>query len=276
MTQVGEDLGWYLYGIAPNNGGGEAERAMQPGLDGSAPVRAIPLDRLVAIASPISLAELGPSAIRARSGDLDWIETMVRGHARVVEAVHRQRGILPAKFGTVFPNAAALVATLEQDKTRFGAQLDRLACCDEWGIRLGIDPSMLRTRLASADSSLQELEHELETAGPGKSYLLRRRWEALLATSLERALGELAASCFECLARHSAAQVQTVLSLRGAPGSDGEVELLRAAFLVQRDQAPAFHATAARLPQKEQALTCACSGPWPPYSFAAPETEQPR
>ncbi len=276
MTQVGESHGWYLYGIAPGDGAGETEIAEQPGLDGSAPVRAIPLDRLAAIASPVPLAELGPPAIRARAGDLDWLETMVRGHARVVEAVHRQRGILPAKFGTVFPSAAALRAALEQDKTRFRAQLDRLAGCDEWGIRLCIDPAMLRTRLTSADSSLQELEHELETAGPGKSYLLRRRREALLATSLERALGELAARCFECLARHSAAQVQTVLSLRGAPGPDGEVELLRTAFLVQRDQAPAFHATAARLPQKQQALTCACSGPWPPYSFAASETEQPR
>lgn len=275
MREPAEGHGWYLYGIAPRNGDGEAEIAAQPGLDDRAPVRAIPLGRLVAIASPVSLAELGPAAIRARAGDLDWIETMVRGHARVVEAVHRQRGILPAKFGTVLPGTDALLAALERDKARFSAQLDRLAGCDEWGTRLCIDPSPLRTRLGSADPSLQELEHEIATSGPGKSYLLRRRREDLVAASLERALSELATRCFERLARHAAAaQVQTVQSLRDAP--TGEVELLRAAFLLKRDQVPAFRATAARLAVREQRLRCACSGPWPPYSFAAPATEQPR
>ncbi len=276
MRAPGEGHGWYLYGIAPRNGGGEAEIAGQAGLDGSAPVRAIPLDHLVAIASPVSLAELGPAAIRARAGDLDWIETMVRGHASVVEAVHRQRGILPAKFGTVFPSADALLAALERDETRFRAQLDRLAGCDEWGIRLCIDPSPLRTRLESADPSLPGLDHEAVASGPGKSYLLRRRREDLLAAALERALSDLAARCFARLARHAAAQVQTVQSRRNAPGTDGEVELLRAAFLVKRDHVPAFRATAARLPRGEQGLRCACSGPWPPYSFAEPATEEPR
>jgi hypothetical protein len=53
----------------------------------------------------------------------------------------------------------------------------------------------------------------------------------------------------------------------------GEVEILRAAFLVARDGAERFEAEVRSAADASEGLRCECSGPWPPYSFAAVDRE---
>jgi hypothetical protein len=45
-------------------------------------------------------------------------------------------------------------------------------------------------------------------------------------------------------------------------------ELLRAAYLVDRDAIGAFTRLVARLDDRHPGLQLLCTGPWPPYSFA--------
>jgi Gas vesicle synthesis protein GvpL/GvpF len=54
-----------------------------------------------------------------------------------------------------------------------------------------------------------------------------------------------------------------------APG-----EILRAAYLVDRDSLARFGATVERLQRERPEVAILCTGPWPPYSFVtAPEPE---
>jgi hypothetical protein len=45
-------------------------------------------------------------------------------------------------------------------------------------------------------------------------------------------------------------------------------ELLRAAYLVDRDAVDRFVALVRRLEESHAHLNMVCTGPWPPYSFA--------
>lgn len=47
-----------------------------------------------------------------------------------------------------------------------------------------------------------------------------------------------------------------------------EAELLRAAYLVDRDRVPDFVAEVSELQREQPDLKLLCTGPWPPYSFA--------
>jgi hypothetical protein len=74
------------------------------------------------------------------------------------------------------------------------------------------------------------------------------------------------------MASHAvAAQVNP---LGPAADSDGEVEILRAAFLVQRGSAESFATEARSVVAASDGLRCESSGPWPPYSFAAWDEEE--
>jgi hypothetical protein len=52
--------------------------------------------------------------------------------------------------------------------------------------------------------------------------------------------------------------------------SDGEGELLRSAYLVDRERIDEFCATVGRLQQAHSELALLLTGPWPPYSFTGP------
>lgn len=229
----------------------------------------------MAVVSPVSLAEFEPEVVQARARDTAWLEAMVRGHERVVEAVQRERGVLPARFGCVYATAAELAAALERSQVALLAHLQRLEGCDEWGIRLYADRSVVRQRVAAEQPAIRQLQQELAGARPGRAYFLQRKLADALAAASEQAVDDLAQTAYDRLASWAVAgQVTARANARQA--LDGEAEILRAAFLVQRAGLGCFEAEVQRFAESRAGLRCECSGPWPPYSFAAVDAEVPR
>lgn len=266
--------GWYFYGTSARDEAARARFAGGPGLDDGEPVRLLPLGDLAAVVSAVPLAELGAEAIRARVRDAGWLEAMVRGHGRVVEAVFGECAVLPARFGCVYPTDAELAAALERSHDALVAHLRRLRGCEEWGVRLYADPEALARRVAAEDPAVGRHRLELAAAPPGRAYFLRRRIADGVAAATEQALGGLAQEWDDHLGRFAIAR-------RASPGrrtpraADREAEVLRAAYLVQRPRADAFVAELHRLAASQEWLRCEYSGPWPPYSFAEPDEDVP-
>ena len=76
----------------------------------------------------------------------------------------------------------------------------------------------------------------------------------------EKARQRIAEELHEPLARSARASTRF-----GGASSD----LLRAAYLVPREDVAAFSEHVRRLEAAHPDLTIVCTGPWPPYSFAA-------
>jgi hypothetical protein len=62
---------------------------------------------------------------------------------------------------------------------------------------------------------------------------------------------------------------------RSTPAAHGEIEILRAAFLVRRANADPFQAELRSCVEGHDGVHCEYSGPWAPYSFAVPIEEEP-
>ena len=60
---------------------------------------------------------------------------------------------------------------------------------------------------------------------------------------------------------------------RSTPNAHGEIEILRAAFLVRRANAATFQAELRSCVEGRDGVHCEYSGPWAPYSFAVPIEE---
>jgi hypothetical protein len=167
-------------------------------------------------------------------------EALLR-HAEVVETLAETgAAVLPARFGLVFRDDAALEAGVAGQAAELRAALERVRGCAEVGLRV--------------------LGPELgipETPQRGGDYLRAR-----LRETTERA--RLAAQLHDALARH--ARDSTV----NAPA--GERLLLSAAYLVPRDGVDDFRGEVVKLERSHPDLALVCTGPWPPYSFA-PRTE---
>jgi hypothetical protein len=168
----------------------------------------------------------------------DVTEDAVVAHANVVEELMaRSQAVLPARFGRAFADEQELADALRAKAPELARGLNLVRGCVEFGLRAlggGI-----------ADDQPSRLS--------GRDYMRTRLAE-------EKARQRLAAELHEPLARLARAS-----SRFGGAFSD----LLRAAYLVPREDVAAFSEHVRHLETAHPDVTIVCTGPWPPYSFAA-------
>jgi hypothetical protein len=264
-----DECGWYLYGITR-----AGAPPTVPQVDDGEPVQLLASVDLAALVRRVPLAEFGAEPLRARLQDPAWVEAMVRSHNEVIAAIHHEQAVLPAKFGCVYARAEDLTTALEQAHDALVTQLEGLEGCDEWGIHIYADVPAIQQRLMAEDPTMLRLQQEVASARPGRAYFLQRKLTHEVAAATEQAVGDLAQRAFEHLVPWAVASQVTPPT---RPARDpSETEILRAAFLVRRESVERFVGEVRAVGEGPEAVRCAYSGPWPPYSFAVLSDEAAR
>lgn len=201
------------------------------GLDDT-PVAAERLDAVDALIGVVERERVEPS------------EAAILAHARVVDAVTAANdAVLPARFGRGYSDLEALRTAIAARAAELDAALARVRGCLELGLRVMAPRDEARGRDGSR-------------SGSGSDYMRARLEERRQA---ERVADDVHAP----LAELSRAATRSV-------GATPEL-LLSAAYLVPRNAVEDFRARLAGLGDEHPDLTLACTGPWPPYSFATTE-----
>jgi hypothetical protein len=179
------------------------------------------------------------AAICGPAGELKVTPEALWRHEEVVEALMEDRDLLPVRYGTRVDDEAAAIRALDERRDALAAALDRVRGAVELSVR------------AVADDP-RDGDRE---AGGGTDYLRMKMRSAA-------AQDEVARSLHEPLAALARADV------RRPPRPPSE--LLRAAYLIDRDAIGSFTRLVARLDDRHPGMRLLCTGPWPPYSFAEP------
>jgi Gas vesicle synthesis protein GvpL/GvpF len=278
--------GWYLYGLTrrgalattqPERGNGArgtAALALDLGRDEGEPVQVLDCGALAAIVRRVPLAHFSEEALHARHDDTAWFAEMAHRHNQVIAALHQQQAILPAKFGSVYARVEDVQTAVVGAHDALLAQLERVEGCDEWAVHVYANHPAIAQRVTAEHPTLQQLQQELATARPGRAYFLQCELDEERAAATDQALRELAQAAYERLARGAVAGRVTPPA-RSTPTAQGEIEVLRAAFLVRRASADTFLAALRSYVEGRDGVHCDYSGPWAPYSFAAPIEEEP-
>ena len=269
---------WYFYGItrrqplaavlADAADGSPFAADPATGATDGAPLQLLEFSGLVAVVRPVLLAEFTPAVIEERLQTASHMEAMVQSHHRVIEAIHAQQPILPAKFGMVYTHARDIVAALRSAHERLSRQLDHLTDCDEWAVHVYADVAVVRHRTSLADPGIANLRKDFINARPGRLWFLERELRDQTEVATKLALVTLAQKTFDRLSI-CALQGQVSTSPRPTEPS-GEVEILSASFLVKRASTEQFMEEVRVSTDATEGLRCECSGAWPPYSFAEP------
>ncbi|TML45454.1 MAG: GvpL/GvpF family gas vesicle protein [Actinobacteria bacterium] len=169
----------------------------------------------------------------------DVTQAAVLSHANVVEALMARSGaVLPARFGHAFSDEHELAAAVRTKASALARGLTLVRGCVEFGLRVLGD-----------DKAPENGSRELS----GRDYMRARLAE-------EQARWRLAEELHEPLARLSRASARF-----GGASSD----LLQSAYLVPRQEVDVFGEHVRRFEAAHPHLTIVCTGPWPPYTFAA-------
>jgi hypothetical protein len=178
--------------------------------------------------------------IGAVVGDIDDVvdptDEHVLSHARIVDRLATLNdAVLPVRFGRGFREPDELEAAIGRLAPQLEERLRAVRGCVELGVHVvGAAPPM---------SGIEA----------GADYMRRRLREVAEAEAL-------ADEIHVPLAERSRESTRN--------GSVAPAALLRAAYLVPRGDVDAFCGAVESARQRHPELTFACTGPWPPYSFA--------
>jgi hypothetical protein len=191
--------------------------------------------------APLAAARAdGLAAVYAPAGEAEPTADALWRHQEIVEALMEERDLLPVRYGTRLrdPEEAARAVAARHDE--LAAALDRVRGAVELSLRV----------VAIGDRA--PLPEPNGANVSGREYLRAKVRHAATREEVSRRV-------HEPLSRE--ARGSTVLSSR-TPN-----ELLRAAYLVDRDAVDDLAEHVARLQRSEPRLRILCTGPWPPYSF---------
>jgi hypothetical protein len=175
--------------------------------------------------------------------DLTPTEEALWHHERVLEELMGDRAVLPLRFASTLPGEEELADLLSARAYEFGAALAAVRGRVEMGVRATVDPG-----------SIREIEPPV-TFGGGRAYLAakleRRRAAARLGEAIHDDLGPLA--------RASTCKLVT-----------DPQPVFAGAYLIDRDDVAGFRERCDRARTAWPGVELACTGPWPPFSFAEP------
>ena len=192
----------------------------------------------------LALAPLGTVAavVADVDGSIDPTDENVLAHARVIDALAGEfDAVLPVRFGRGFRDLDYLETAVARHEPELEARLEEVRGCVEIGLHVAAPT------------------HAQEAAGSGHAYMQQRLGELARAETL-------AADIHAPLAERARAAKRD----RGV----GTTALLRAAYLVPRHDVESFQAVVDASQRRHTELSFACTGPWPPYSFAGLDREE--
>jgi hypothetical protein len=257
---VAADHGVWAYAVA------ETSRAVLPvdlrGVAGQ-PVFTVAAAGLAAAVGAVDLAEFGEEALRRNLEDLSWLESTAWAHHRVIDALARSSPVVPMRLATVFRRPEGVAAMLADRRYDLGAALALVEGRTEWGVKVYAEP---QAAAAAPDTG--------PPGGPGAAYLRRRKAELSASEAAKRAAAGSAADLHTALSGLATAALVRPLQGPQLAGQAAQM-IFNGAYLVDDERSADWSAAVQDLADRHPGIRLELTGPWPPYSFAAIEDQDP-
>ncbi|MGW2046499.1 GvpL/GvpF family gas vesicle protein [Streptomyces sp. NPDC001858] len=236
-------------------------------------------DALAAAVSSVPAQDFQERALRRHLEDLDWLETVARAHHTVIEAVAARTTVLPLRLATVYLDDGRVEAMLREEADEFSHGLRRLAGRLEWGVKIYVEPQPDKQEPDKQDPHPQDphppaadaavASDTADELSPGRAYLRARRSQRHSRDESYRAARQ-AAERVEAIGRAMAVGQARHRVQQGELAAGAAENVVNDAYLVSREAAADFRTRVLDAVQDLPGVRIDVTGPWAPYSFAAP------
>ena len=255
----------YLYGIVP--GDAPDPPADLTGVDGGV-VRVVRGESVGAVVSDVSESAYADEVIDARLSDLAWVGERGLAHERVLDWYAERGPVIPLSLFSLHRDDGRVRERFESEAERFERSLDSLRGRREWGVKLWRDDARLSEHLAELSPAVAALAAEIESAPPGRRFLLEKKRETLRAEEMRRVSARISHEVYAQL--RAAAERSVSAPIPAAAPQAAKSIVLYGAFLVQDEGFAVFQRRLSELAGTFQptGFEFEFTGPWPPYHFA--------
>jgi hypothetical protein len=126
----------------------------------------------------------------------------------------------------------------------------------------------LKENLIHEDKELLNIDKEINSASPGKAFILKKKKDELINASINKKLNDYGQLIFERLNQHSIQSCINKLLPREVTERKEEM-ILNSAFLIKKNKVESFIEAENALKEifQEMGFFLDFTGPWPPYNF---------
>jgi hypothetical protein len=235
------------------------------GVDGTRHFGVAAIDGVCGVFTAVNPEEFSQDVIDRRAGDLEWLGAIGYRHQAVVSDLMKRTAIVPLRAFTLFSSEEALRANLREQAELLTKTLERLDGKQEWTLQVEFEPSRWSESIASRVESLRNLQSEIESAPPGKAFLLRKKLDDEKKRSSKAAEQDVVAEIERQVLDRL--RCETVAETRER--RDGAFPQIN--VLINRDEESILQELHAELITRyeSEGVTVGLTGPWPPYTFSA-------
>lgn len=240
------------------------------GVDGTRVFGFATTDGVSAVYTAVSADEYSQEVIDQRAGDLEWLGAIGYRHQAVVSDLMRRTAIVPLRAFTLFGSEESLRSYLHEQHRMLTGALERLGGMREWTLRVEFEAGLWSESLAARVESLRDLRQEIESAAPGRAFLLRKKLDDEIKRASHAAEQDVVAEIEKLVL--DKLRCETVSESREhRAGAFPQINVL-----INRDEEARLQELHEELEARygREGVTLAMSGPWPPYTFAGGNTDQ--
>ncbi len=254
------ETAWYAYAIVPSGAAVPTGLAILEG----AVIELVTEGAVAALVSPIPRDLFTASVATTMMADPAWVAARAEAHHGVILAASEHGACLPLAFGALFSSPEPLRAWLAQREACLLAALEQASGAVEWSVTLSQDEAGHHAWLDGHDPRLGALLAQVERAGEGTGYLLRRQLDRARQDTARAHLHATGADLARALAAWARAVTPDPLPQAHAKGAQ------RWTALVSRPLQDDLLAAVAHIVRvlDGTGLAVTCKGPWPAYAFA--------
>ncbi|MEK7332365.1 MAG: GvpL/GvpF family gas vesicle protein [Nitrospirota bacterium] len=223
---------------------------------------------IYAAVSKVEEHEFSEENLKINLNNMEWLESRVRKHEKVIEEVMEQSAVIPFKFATIFKADESLQAMLDSNRDAFKNILKQIEGKEEWGVKIYCDMEKFKNAAIKENEQIQHMEKEIASSTSGRAYLLAKKKEKLADDIVNIKIVSYAQGFIEVLKEHSI-EVRINRLLPKEVTERKDEMLLNTALLIEKSNLRNFINNMNYLKEKynRKGLDFNCTGPWPPYNF---------
>lgn len=233
-------------------------------IDGSTSVQSVESSGLAAFVTPVDLREYSQQAVDAHAGDIEWLGAIGYRHQAVMQALMNGGTVIPLRAFTLFGSRQMVEAQLRTGAEQFTRVLERLDGKQEWTLRIEFEPERWKEAVGTRVASLRDITAQMDTAAPGKAFLLRKKFDE----EKKRAVKEAELDLVREIEQNVIDRLRCETVAESRQQRDGAFPQIN--VLINRDEEAVLQELHSDLTARysEAGVSVAISGPWPPYTFA--------
>jgi len=259
---------FYVYCVAESPAARDVMTQSLPApLEAETSIELVDGDGLSAVMSQVPLAQYGEEVLSDNLTEAAWLAPRAMRHEQVVEHFARRTSVVPLRFGTVYLDQQGIQKMLLTRRSELETIIDRLRGREEWGVNVYFDRNVLLESITSVSPKLRELVAQAKSAGPGQSYLMKKKIEGL---RVEEVRSEMSRLIDETETRLTASvdEIEPLRVLKVESTEHGELKA-KFAVLIKRSRFEEFHSSVEQWASEnlKTGMRLELTGPWPAYNF---------